>query len=50
MPDDEIKRRTKIVNSIARSDTHVSVMEVGEGPLSIESAIEEYMEIGLMLE
>lgn len=49
MPDDEIKRRTKITNSIARSDTHVSVMEVGEGPLSIESAIEEYMAIGPML-
>ncbi|MHA2244161.1 MAG: aspartate/glutamate racemase family protein [Candidatus Hodarchaeales archaeon] len=49
MPDDEIKRRSTIANSIARSDTHVSVMEVGEGPLSIESAIEEYMAIGPML-
>ncbi len=49
MPDDEIKSRTKIANSIARSDTQVSVMEVGEGPLSIESTIEEYMAIGPML-
>lgn len=50
MPNDEIKRRTKIANSIARSDTHISVMEVGKGPLSIESAIEEYMAISPMLE
>ena len=49
MPSDEIERRTKIANSIADSDTHVTVMEVGEGPLSIESAIEEHMGIGPML-
>ncbi|MFX0124968.1 MAG: hypothetical protein ACFFAE_15155, partial [Candidatus Hodarchaeota archaeon] len=49
MPGDEINRRTKITNSIARSDTQVSVMEVGEGPLSIESSIEEYIAIGPML-
>ncbi|MFX1516919.1 MAG: aspartate/glutamate racemase family protein [Promethearchaeota archaeon] len=49
MPDDEIKRRTKITNSIARSDTNISVIEVGKGPLSIESAIEEYMAIEPML-
>ena len=49
MPSDEIERRTKVANSIADSSTNVTVMEVGEGPLSIESAIEEYMGIGPML-
>ncbi len=49
MSADEIDRRTSIANSLANSDTHVSVMEVGEGPLSIESAVEEYMAIGPML-
>ena len=49
MPSDEIEHRTKVANSIADSNTNVSVMEVGEGPLSIESAIEEYMGIGPML-
>lgn len=49
MPDDEIQRRTKIANSISRSDSHVTVMEVGVGPLSIESSIEEFMAVGPML-
>lgn len=49
MPEEELKRRTETANSIARPETNVSVMEVGEGPLSIESAIEEYMSIGPML-
>jgi allantoin racemase len=50
MPADEIERRTKIANSIAKSETNVSVMEVGIGPLSIESSVEEYMAIGPMLQ
>lgn len=50
MPDDEIKRREEVTNSLARPGTKVSVEEVGEGPLSIESAIEEHMSIGPMLE
>ncbi|MFX0113668.1 MAG: aspartate/glutamate racemase family protein [Candidatus Hodarchaeota archaeon] len=49
MPDEEISRRTEIANSIARSETQVTVMEVGEGPLSIESSIEEDMALGPML-
>lgn len=49
MPEEELKRRTETANSITRPETNVSVMEVGEGPLSIESAIEEYMSIGPML-
>ncbi len=49
MSEDEITRRTSIANSLTDSNTQVSVMEVGEGPLSIESAIEEYMSIGPML-
>ena len=49
MSDSEIDRRTNITNSISRKGTEISVMEVGEGPLSIESAIEEYMAIGPML-
>jgi allantoin racemase len=49
MPDDELGRRKEVANSISRPDVNMSVMEVGEGPLSIESAIEEYMSIGPML-
>ncbi len=49
MPEEEVKRRTEIANSIARTGTNVTVMEVGEGPLSIESTIEEHMAIGPML-
>lgn len=50
MPEDEIKRREKVTNSLARSGTKVTVEEVGVGPLSIESEIEAYMSIGPMLE
>ena len=49
MPLEEIERRTKVANSIADSSTNVTVMEVGVGPLSIESAIEKHMGIGPML-
>jgi allantoin racemase len=50
MPDDEIKRREDVTNSLARPGTKVTVEEVGEGPLSIESEIEAHMSIGPMLE
>ena len=50
MPEDEIKRREEVANSLARSGTTITVEEVGEGPLSIESEIEAYMSIGPMLE
>jgi len=50
MPEEEIKRREDVTNSLARPGTKVTVEEVGEGPLSIESTIEEYMSIGPMLE
>jgi allantoin racemase len=50
MPQDEIKRREEVTNALAREGVNVSVEEVGKGPLSIESAIEEYMSIGPMLE
>lgn len=50
MPEDEIKRREKVTNSLARQGTKVIVEEVGEGPLSIESEIEAYMSIGPLLE
>ena len=50
MPDDEIRRREDVTNSLARQGTRVTVEEVGEGPLSIESEIEAYMSIGPMLE
>ena len=50
MPEDEIRRREDITNSLAREGTRVTVEEVGEGPLSIESEIEAYMSIGSMLE
>lgn len=49
MPEEELKRRIKVANLIARPETKVSVMEVGEGPLSIESSIEEHMAIAPML-
>lgn len=49
MPDDEIKRRQDVANSLARPGTIITVVEVGEGPLSIESEIESYMSIGPML-
>lgn len=50
MPEDEIKRREKVTNSLARQGTKISVVEVGEGPLSIESEIEAYMSVGPFLE
>jgi allantoin racemase len=50
MPEEEIRRREDVTNSIARQGTRVTVEEVGKGPLSIESAIEEYMAIAPMLE
>lgn len=50
MPEEEIKRREDITNAFARPGTKIIVEEVGKGPLSIESAIEEYMSIGPMLE
>ncbi|MFX0053051.1 MAG: Asp/Glu racemase, partial [Candidatus Hermodarchaeota archaeon] len=50
MSENEIQNRESIANSISRPDTDVTVLEVGVGPLSIESAIEEYMAIGPMLE
>jgi allantoin racemase len=50
MPDEEIKRREEITKSLARPGTRVTVEEVGEGPLSIESQIEAYMSVGPMLE
>ncbi|MFX1505350.1 MAG: aspartate/glutamate racemase family protein [Promethearchaeota archaeon] len=50
MPVEEIEHRTKVANSIANPGTNVTVKEVGIGPLSIESSIEEYMAIGPMLE
>jgi allantoin racemase len=49
MPDDEIERRTDTANSITRYGTTVTVKEVGEGPLSIESTIEADISIGPML-
>ncbi|MHA2264007.1 MAG: aspartate/glutamate racemase family protein [Candidatus Thorarchaeota archaeon] len=49
MPDEELDRRRKTANAIARPDTNVTVMEVGEGPLSIESAIEHHMAVAPML-
>lgn len=49
MPDEELQRREKIATGIARKGTEIIVREVGEGPLSIESSIEEYMAIGPML-
>jgi allantoin racemase len=49
MSNDEINRRTSIANLISRDDSNITVLEVGEGPLSIESSIEEYMSIGPML-
>lgn len=50
MPEDEIKRREDVTNSLARPGTNITVEEVGEGPLSIESEIEAYMSVGPMLE
>jgi len=49
MPDDEIARREKVVNALARKGTQITIEEVGEGPISIESSIEEHMSIGPML-
>ncbi|MFW9844404.1 MAG: aspartate/glutamate racemase family protein [Candidatus Thorarchaeota archaeon] len=49
MPEDELKRREDVTNSIARQGTRVTVEEVGEGPLSIESEIEAYMSVGPFL-
>ncbi|TFF92650.1 hypothetical protein EU545_00005 [Candidatus Thorarchaeota archaeon] len=49
MPAKELQRREKVARGIARKDTEILVQEVGEGPLSIESSIEEYMAIGPML-
>lgn len=39
MPKEELIHRTIIVNSIVRLRTNVTVIEVGEGLLSIESSI-----------
>jgi allantoin racemase len=50
MPEDEMKRRSVAGNSIIRPGSMFHTEEVGEGPLSIESSIEEYMSIGPMLE
>ncbi|TFG28561.1 hypothetical protein EU528_11070 [Candidatus Thorarchaeota archaeon] len=50
MPVDEIERREAVTNSLARQGTKITVEEVGEGPLSIESEIESYMSIGPLLE
>lgn len=50
MPEEEVRRREDVTAALARPGTHIVVEEVGEGPLSIESAIEEYMAIGPMLE
>jgi len=50
MPEEEIKRREIVTNSLTREGTHVTVEEVGEGPLSIESEIEAYMSVGPLLE
>jgi len=50
MPKDEIRRRENVTNSLSRPGTHVTVEEVGEGPLSIESEIEAYMSVGPLLE
>lgn len=49
MPTEELERRTEIANGIARPGVSIVVEEVGEGPLSIESSIEEFMSIGPML-
>ena len=49
MPDEELQRREKIASEIVQKGTEITVREVGEGPLSIESSIEEYMAIGPML-
>ena len=50
MPKDELKRREDAGNSIIRPGSTFHTEEVGEGPLSIESSIEEFMSIGPMLE
>jgi allantoin racemase len=50
MPEDELRRRAEAGNSIIRPGSTFHTEEVGEGPLSIESSIEEYMSIGPMLE
>jgi allantoin racemase len=49
IPEEEIERRTKTANVVARDGVTITVEEVGEGPLSIESSIEEYMSIGPLL-
>ncbi|MFX1331353.1 MAG: aspartate/glutamate racemase family protein [Promethearchaeota archaeon] len=49
MPEDELKRRAETGNTIIRPGSTFHTEEVGEGPLSIESSIEEYMSIGPML-
>jgi allantoin racemase len=49
MPEDELRYREKVANSISRKNTNISVIEVGEGPLSIESTIEEIMALGPLL-
>ncbi|MFX0055866.1 MAG: aspartate/glutamate racemase family protein [Promethearchaeota archaeon] len=50
MPEDELSRRKEVGTAIIRPGSNFHVEEVGEGPLSIESSIEEYMSIGPMLE
>jgi allantoin racemase len=49
MPTEEVERRTNTAKAIARPDVDIEVAEVGEGPLSIESSIEEYMSISPLL-
>ena len=50
MPEDELERRAAAGNAIIRPGSTFHTEEVGEGPLSIESSVEEYMSIGPMLE
>ncbi|RLI54801.1 MAG: hypothetical protein DRO87_01540 [Candidatus Thorarchaeota archaeon] len=50
MPRDELNRRAEIANMVSGPNVKITVEEVGEGPLSIESSIEEYMSVGPMLE
>ncbi|MDR7555445.1 MAG: aspartate/glutamate racemase family protein [Armatimonadota bacterium] len=41
----EIERRRGILRRLAAADTHVDVVDVPDGPLSIESAYEEYLAV-----
>jgi len=47
LPDEELERRERIANDLVADD--VTVLEAGEGPLSIESAVEEeWSSVGIM--